>query len=365
MLSIFIVGYAAFATLVFGCLAIIDLAGRAIGETEGVDKRRFLPKALVVVPCRGIDIGLEGNLSSLMQQNYSRYRVIAVVDSREDPALKTIRKVGMEYLVSNTKCGMCSGKVRAIATALEKERDYDAYAIADSDVRVGSAWLKELMLPLHDKRVGISTSFPRFVPMAGGFWSKMKLVWGFVGEGLMERESTRFGWGGSLAFRKDLLESNGISAFKDSKYSVSDDITLTKMAEGKGLSIAYARRAQPVVYCRESFMSFYEWSNRQTAFTILGYRRNLYIGLLYYGAEIMTSVSAIALSAAISPLFLVFLAHYAKSTLMNYRRADATDPAIAVISFAMPFIYFANLVNAGRMEEITWRGRRYSIARND
>ena len=353
--------FIAFVVLVFLGLMALDIRGIFAGEKASMGSR-YRPRALVIVPCKGLDLTLSENLMSLKGQKYGSYSIIAVVDSESDEAVPVIRDAGIRHIISRSRCTRCSKKVRAISTALESMRDYSAYAVADSDICVDERWLERLIEPLADRRIGLSTMFPYFNPIHG-FWSKVKMVWGFVGEGLLESETTRFGWGGSLAFRKELLGRKEMDFLKDSEYSVSDDICLTKIARGKGLGIAYTRQSQPIVNTSESFRSFAEWSNRQTALTLLGYRRNLYFGLAFYSAEALELASGIALAFYVSPLFLILLLHAARSVAKTYQRSRKGDPVIALIALAMPFIYIANLLHASRARSITWRGTAYKLTR--
>ena len=349
-----------FSIFVFVALLCIDIFG--IRRKQGDDTRStgYDPKVLVIVPCRGMDLTLEKNLNSLNYQKYKNYKLVAVVDDKNDAALRIIRKLHIHHLISSPLYKNCSGKVCAISTALEKFRDYDAYVIADSDILVDNGWLAALIAPLYDKHTGLSTMYPYFMPLSG-FWSKVKMIWGFVGDSLLERESSRFGWGGSLAFRKDLMDKKAMDFLRNSKFSVSDDICITKIAKSKKLRIAYVPEPKPVVNCNDSFTTFTEWANRQTALTLLGYRKNLYFGLAYYTAEAWIIISGILLSVFISPLFLVFFVHYIKNVAMVYSRSRSHYWEIPLIAAMLPFIYDINLIMASRMKNITWRGRRYKL----
>ncbi|MCL5427834.1 MAG: glycosyltransferase family 2 protein [Candidatus Marsarchaeota archaeon] len=352
--------YAGISVLAFAALMAADAIGLFPRKEAAGRRGPYSPKTLVIVPCRGADHTLEQNLDSLRRQDYRNYRVIAVIDDSDDAALNVIKRLRIGYVISDSGCRNCSGKVRAISTALERFRGYDAYAIADSDILVERGWLAALVAPLQDRRIGLSTMYPYFRPVRG-FWSKVKMVWGFVGDSLLERESSRFGWGGSLAFRADLMDSKAMDFFGNSRYSVSDDICLTKICKSKTLGIAYVPVPKPIVNCIEDFSSFSEWANRQTALTLLGYRRNLYVGLVYYTMEALVIVSGVLLSIFVSPLFLVFFMHYMRGAIINCRRAGAHYPEVALISFMLPFVYDINLVTASRMRHITWRGRRYML----
>lgn len=359
-----------FVFLVFAFMMVIDITGilkktksRSYSDSH-ISKNptsAYMPKTLVIIPCKGIDFSLEGNLKSVKNQKYKNFDSIAVVDSESDPAIRYIKKSGLRYIIADSKCEACSGKVKAISTALEKFRDYDVYVIADSDVEMPKGWLEDLVSPLQDNSVGISTSYPYFMHF-GGFWSKIKSVWGLVGEGLMENESTRFGWGGSIAFRKDLLGSaESVSAFKNSKYSISDDITLTKISESKGLEIAYVKKSQPIVKTKDDFKTFMEWANRQTALSITGNRKNLYTGIIFYLSESILILSGISFAILISPIFLLLLIHYARSLITTWKRSRQKGGYIIIAALVVPFIYLYNLLHANGMKRIIWRGSVYSL----
>lgn len=351
-----------FVSIIFMGLLFLDLYGlmmRELGGEDARDSSYYKPKTLVIVPCKGIDIGLYQDLCSLKLQTYNNYDLVAVIDSTRDPAIKDIKKAGIKHMVSQVKCKNCSGKVKAISTALEKFKRYDVYVVADSDICVDRFWLYSLIKPLYKSDVCLSTMFPYFRPTAG-FWSKVKFVWGFVGDGLLEKENTRFGWGGSMAFKRAIVKE-ALNLFKNSEYSISDDICITKAVKAKGLKIAYVKVHRPTVESNENFSRFSEWSNRQTALTLLGYRKNLHFGLLFYPSEITLFISGILLSLLVSPFFVIFLAHFAKCVILNYSRTRMIDPAVALITALMPFIYLANLLIAKDMGYIVWRGSRYML----
>ena len=347
------------ASLALLLLLGLDSAG-LFRKKETIYRGGYLPKTLVIVPCKGTEISLRRNLESLKKQKYGKYDLIAVVDSESDESLAAIKSLRIKYAVSEVRSAKASGKVMAIAAALQRFRNYEAYAIADSDITAGSSWLRELVAPLQDKRIGVSTVFPYFVPV-GGFWSKVKTVWGFVGQDLLENQDSRFAWGGSMAFRKSLAGKKELSFLKGSKYSVSDDICITMIARRKKLGIAYAAGAQPTVNTRDTFGEFAEWSNRQTALTLLGYRRNFRRGIFFYCTEIFVFLSGIYLSAYASPLFLTLFLHLLVSEKRAFSRLRGKDPINAAIVIIMPFIYVINLLRARTLKKISWRGSVYKL----
>ncbi|MGC8479051.1 MAG: glycosyltransferase [Candidatus Micrarchaeia archaeon] len=360
MYNIFIYFVIAFSVVVFLFILILDISSFLRVDSEKRDYSNYKGRVLVIVPCKGRDIKLYENLLSVKKQTYTNYEVIAVVDTETDLALESIKNAKIKYIITNNK-EHGSGKVRAIATAIKRFQKYDTYVIADSDVLFGKEWLSQLVAPLSDKKIGLSTMYPFFKPLKNKFWSEVKMVWGFVGDSLLENEKRRFGWGGSLAFRRDILDKKSLTFFTNSKYSVSDDISLTKIAKSKGLKIAYVRKPKPIVNCDETFDTFFEWANRQTALTLLGYRKNLYEGLVYYTSEIVLILLGIFLTVFISPIFLIYFIHTLKSTFITYKRSRSKDPKVLVIVFIAPFLYEINLLIASRMKNILWRGTIYKL----
>ncbi|MDE1825571.1 MAG: glycosyltransferase family 2 protein [Candidatus Micrarchaeota archaeon] len=353
MLSLLAQAYALFLTLL--ALGMLGISSRNYVQEQVSNNYR--PKTLVIVPCKGIDLTLEENLNSLIRQDYGNYRVVCVVDAKSDASLPLIKKLKIDYLISGKKYPKASGKVRAIASAIKKNKDYPVYVIADSDVTFGREWLRKIVMPLKDGSCGLSTSYPFFNPM-GGFWSKVKSSWGLVGEGLMESQITRFGWGGSLAFCREMLGPRDFDFFSS---SLSDDIALTAITKKRGLKIFYRNDTDIVVNSKETFSTFFEWANRQTALSIKGNRRVFYFGVAFYLAQILLTVSGIVMAILVSPLFILLLAPILYGIFKNYRRLRKKYPEFFAIQLFLPFIYFANLLIANSLRTIEWRGKSYEL----
>ena len=351
ILSIIFYGY----LLVISLFALFSTYLGLMRYVQRPAKSDYKPRTLVIVPCKGKDLTLEENLKSLAGQRYGSYDAVAVVDDDKDEAVRSIKRAGMRFITTDRRFSAGSGKVNAIATAFDRLKNYDVYVIADSDILVKSDWLGLLVAPLGDKSVGISTTFPYF-RSRGGFWSRVKTVWGFVGIGMMESEVLRFGWGGSLAFRKEVLDKKTVDAFR---HSLSDDIAMTRAVKARGMRLFYVEGAQPIVNTRDTFSTFYEWANRQTAFSIRGDHKVFWIGLVSYLLNILLLVSAIVLSIFYSPVALLLFVPIALGVLKAHSRLREPMPEFALLQLAMPFIFTANLLAARLTKTIEWRGRKY------
>ncbi len=302
---------------------------------------------------------LKENLYSLKLQTYKNYNIICVVDNLNDPAVPIIRELGLSLIVSNPSAGKGSGKVKAISTAISTYPGYDIYAIADSDVKFTNYWLEKMIAPFSESNVMATTSYPYFNPV-GGFWSKVKMVWSFVGNGMMESDLTLFGWGGSLAFRNSLMDSNSLSEFSN---SLSDDIFITRKAKSLG-KLVYVGDLGLIVNTNDKFSAFMEWSNRQTALTMLGSKSNFTYGVILYSGQELLFFSSILLSIFVNPIFIIFLAPFAIGEARTYIRAPKYKAYSLFIFLFINIIYLINLAYAHSMNKISWRGNDYVIVQD-
>lgn len=359
MHSAMLLAYSAFMSMVMiGFVAIFAYPLIAKNKNNKF-KRSFNRRVLVILPCKGMDLALEDNIASIKKQRYKNFKLIGVIDSDLDPAAKYLRAANVEYLISKKyKDFNGSGKVKAISTALDLFKNYDICVIADSDVLFSNNWLSELIKPLQDERYGISTAYPLFKP-AGGFWAWVKMVWSFVGNGLMESEFTRFGWGGSLAFRRNMLKGKNYKYFKN---SISDDIPITQFAKKENLKIYYVNKHVATVNSNDNFMKFFEWSNRQTAFSILGNKKIFWMGMTFYLFNFILLISGIILSIYVSYVFIVFLIPFFIGMYKTYVRIGSFVPMLPIYYLTANAIYVANLLIAKRMKSIKWRGGTYRLS---
>ena len=317
----------------------------------------YRPKVLVIVPCRGMDYKLEENLTAFKKQKYDNYKLVAVIDDKKDKALPVIKKLNIGYLVcGRPKSG--SGKVNAIAVAIEKlGKGFDVFAIGDADILTKDNWLADLITPLKNQNIGIATAYPYF-KAENGFWSKVKMIWSLVGDGMMETKLLRFGWGGSLAFRRDLMNRADLEKFKG---AIADDVALTKLAKSKELGLAYVSSAKPIMRATDNFPEFVEWSNRQTALSMMSNMEVFYIGFPYYLLNFLLFISAVLLTIFYSYIFILLFIPVILGLIKTGRRLQESYPDFVIISLIMPLVFMTNLLISYHITSIIWRGRRYKI----
>ncbi|MGP6293613.1 glycosyltransferase [Caldiplasma sukawensis] len=321
-----------------------------------INYRDFVGKVLVILPIKGSDYSIEENIKSVIEQREVDFKLVVVFDDENESEIPLIKKLNLNYIITDRNLKKGSGKVRAITTALKIFKDYDAYVVVDSDVQVEKGWLKNLIRPLSDDKIGASTTFPYFKGVSG-LWSKIKTLWGFVGMSMMESKITRFCWGGSMAFKKELI-NDSIEYFAS---SVSDDMAITELCARKNYNIEYCPDAVAIVNSPDNFNVFSEWSVRQTALMISRRRKYIIYGIGIYLSFIFLFWEGLFLGIFYNHLFFIFLIPFILSEIRTFGRLKDKDAVYFFLQFILPYIYCVNIAIASKKRTITWRGSKYDL----
>jgi cellulose synthase/poly-beta-1,6-N-acetylglucosamine synthase-like glycosyltransferase len=202
-----------------------------------------LPKTAVILCLRGADPFLPNCVRSLLKQNYPEYDLKLIIDSLEDPALKIAKEVITETKATNFQistlrtirhnCSLkCSSLVQAIS---DLDDSYQIIALVDADTIVHKNWLRELVIPLIDEKVGITTGNRWYVP-TGKYWGSLVRYTGNVST-VVQMFLFQVPWGGSLAIKKQLLQQTEI--LEKWGEALSDDMLLHKVIKKHGWKIKF------------------------------------------------------------------------------------------------------------------------------
>lgn len=347
----------------------------------------WTPFATIIAPCKGLDDGLERNLTSLLEQNYSDYEVIFVVDDQGDPAVSIISEVSCKVaqktkLVVTVKAIESSQKVENLREAvLHADKRSEVFVFVDSDARPAADWLRHLIAPLADENVGAATGYRWFISKKPTFASEMRNMWNAsIASALGPNSEGNFCWGGSTAIRQETFEKLNIR--ERWRGTLSDDFTVSRVMNEAGLKIHFVPQALTPSVENCSLREMFEFTNRQMKITRV-YAPQLWL-MSFFGSGlfnvvmitaflivIFSSQNSFAVWFSVATLVIVSIFSIVKSTLrLRAARLVLTDYASEtrkqyfyqnVLWLFAPALFFANCIAALLSRRINWRGTIYEM----
>ncbi|MGM3307896.1 glycosyltransferase [Anabaena sp. WFMT] len=202
-----------------------------------------LPKTAVILCLRGADPFLPNCVRSLLQQNYPQYDLKLIVDSPEDPAFKIAKEAIAESAATNVQistlrtvrhnCSLkCSSLVQAVS---DLDDSYKVVALVDADTIVHPNWLRELVSPLTDNKVGLTTGNRWYLP-TGSYWGSLVRYAGNVST-VVQMFLFQVPWGGSLAIKTELLHKTEL--LEKWGEAFGDDMLMHKVIKKHKLQIKF------------------------------------------------------------------------------------------------------------------------------
>ena len=342
------------------------------------DEQPYTPPATVIVPVRGADYDLAENLRSLAAQDYPDYELIVVCRSADDDAVRVARMTlseGFRFVAAGSPPDGTGEKVHNLTRAVEQARPAsDVLVFADSDAQAAPGWLRSLVQPLGDERVGASTGFRWYFPENGGFWPLMRSVWDSTIAGQMRPDGKNFAWGGSMAVRRETFEQAKVAEYWQG--AVSDDYRLTHAIEDAGLEIRYTPGAMAATTGGCTRDEFLGWAVRQMKITRV-YRNKLWIAgliahIVYCGAMVLC-VAALAMGDLIGlgALVVTTIPGMAKGAMRGYcgrlmfpEREEWFDRYGSVYFWYTPlatWVWLYAFLGSAGSKVIRWRGYAYEL----
>ena len=352
-------------------------------------KSEYAPFVSIIAPCRGLDDDLKTNLRALYRQDYPAYEIIFVVDDAEDSAVAVIEKAwkgiateAVSTLVVAGKATDSGQKVHNLRfAAREVSEKSEVLVFVDSDVRVGRNWLRNLVAPLADKRVGAATGYRWFISSEQNFGSEMRSVWNAsIASVLGEKPENNFCWGGSTAVRRRTFER--IKMRERWRGAVSDDFALTSQMRENDLQIRFVPQCLTASFEECSFAEMLEFTTRQMKITRVyaaHYWLTTLIGSLIFTFTFYALLISVVWRAVSGESFWLPLAFLlvifglgagkawlrfeaVKLILKDYKRElDRSFWAHIYLFPLAPPVYLYNSVAAAFSRKIVWRGIGYEM----
>jgi cellulose synthase/poly-beta-1,6-N-acetylglucosamine synthase-like glycosyltransferase len=372
------------ALMILGIIGIIgecyitSLWVIAYKRTKKTKFSSYTPTALVIVPCKGTGYGFHENITAFLNLEYPDYKLLFIVDSKEDPAYIALQRLlenkPHARIVITTPLSTCSGKVAAMLTGLEVIEDTTILVFADSDIKPDPHWLSNIITPLQEKSVGAVTGYRWYFPSN---WKTLLIsAWNMASIVFMFYPSYTFAWGGSMAIRRTLFKELQIKEKWHTAFS--DDLVLTTTVKKAGYRIFLQPKCIMESPPETSIKRFLRWGTRQYTW-VRWYYPVFWLGSFFgfIGAQILILLGVFLLilgyymPGAILSSLLIFeiLYGWLGISMLPKTMAYPKERYPSVIGYALltpvVFVFLAhNAFTSAITRELQWAGRTYRKPKN-
>ena len=230
------------AANVFYLLAAI--AGLRFFSRSEPDEGCILAPATIMIPLHGADFDAYQNYARFCRQDYPEYQIVFGVRDPRDPSIPIVQGLIEEFpdrdialVVSDHTIGQ-NLKVSNLQNILERVK-HEQIVIVDSDIRVSRDYLRRVLAPLADERVGLVTCLYRAAeaPDLGAKLEAVGIAAEFTPGVLMAwmLEGVKFALGSTMATTRTRLEA--IGGFRAVADYLADDFKLGNLIAQAGYEI--------------------------------------------------------------------------------------------------------------------------------
>lgn len=349
----------------------------------------YVPRTVILAPHYGWDEQIERNARLLLEQDYpGQYQIFFITHenggSGPDSSYPHLKRLEEEHpgLVRVVLAPSIvdhslprSQKVQNLLTAIDLlDEEVAVIALVDADSRVRRDWLRSIVEPLQDERVGATVGARYYVPQVCRLPALVESVWinfQFLWQG---DHSQAMVWGGSTAMHLKTFYRGDVS----SRWlrTAFEDHQLTRSMRELGLKISFIPACVVVTETRNrSWGQVMEFTNRQLLVTYrMGLRAQWTMvmvafvpkALIIFGLLPFALDSPARLAAILAIPFLEGISYFISGfNLPPWLRSESRVTSSryigsCIVPLAM-LIAVINAINALFRSEIVWGGVRYMI----
>jgi ceramide glucosyltransferase len=223
----------------YGIVAALRFLSRPLDRNPD-----FHPPISILKPLHGSGEDLYENLASFCRQDYPEYQIIFGVRDYHDPSVKIVQQLAQDFpeidiqLIINPRMIGTNAKICNLANASIAAR-HEILLLADSDVRVNSDYLRQIIQPLRDPKVAVVTCIYRSLTRGAiATLEALGTATDFQAGVLVSTylEGIQFAMGQTILIRQSVLdEIGGFEAIAD---YLADDFQLGYLPAQAGYRVA-------------------------------------------------------------------------------------------------------------------------------
>jgi len=330
------------------------------------------PPVSILKPLKGEDPEIYESFRSHCLQDYPQYEIIFGVSDANDPAVHVVERVRQEFPQRAIRLQVCSEILGANTKVSNLEQmaraaRYEHLIVSDSDIRVEPNYLRKVMAPLSDPKVGMVTCPYRGIaaPTLGSKLESLGISTDFCAGVLVARlieGGVRFALGSTMAFRRRELAA--IGGFESFVNYLADDYELGKRVAALGLEVHLSEIVVETFLPAYNLRQFFEHQLRW-ARGVRDSRRAGYMGLLFtFGWQwallaILASRGANwAWELAAGAIFLRFVVAWIVGVrVLKDRQVLRLLPLVLLRDLAGVLVWLASFAS----NTVSWRGDRFHL----
>jgi ceramide glucosyltransferase len=274
----------------------------------------YTPPVSNLKPIRGLDAEAYENFASYCKQDYPDYELLFGIGDGDEAVLEVIERLKRDFPHQRIRIIHVSGhtaandKVVKLAR-LVSEAQNEVLVINDSDVRVRPDYLRSVVAPLRDARVGavtclyVSTNEHTFlqklqsIGMFCDFFPGIMVAW--------QLDGVKFAFGQTIVTTRTHLA--GFGGYTAIENRPADDLLVGRLVAGQGFEVELLPYAVETVADFKSFGEFF--FKRLRWMTVMRHMRPWgHIGLIFTQG-LAWSLAAVAVHPTL-PVALLYLGGY-------------------------------------------------------
>jgi ceramide glucosyltransferase len=204
----------------------------------------FTPPVSNLKPIRGVDPEAYDNFASFCRLDYPDYELLFCVGGEDDPIVPTLERLTRDFperqirILYGTGSGALNDKAAKLARLVSEAR-HEILVISDSDVRARPDYLRTVVAPLANPKVGAVTCF--YVPIEVRTLTESLQAVGMVSDfyaGVLvsrQLDGMKFALGPTIATSRTQLA--GFGGYRAIENRPADDLLVGRLIAARGYEV--------------------------------------------------------------------------------------------------------------------------------